>query len=60
MSLYRSLSDSGYVVGPIVLGLVTDGFGIETALGTGATLLAVVGVLFAWRAPETYQRGHST
>jgi predicted MFS family arabinose efflux permease len=60
MSLYRTLADSGYVVGPIVLGLVTDGFGIETALGIGATLLAVVGVLFAWRAPETYQRGAPT
>lgn len=60
MSLYRTLADSGYVVGPIVLGLVTDGFGIETALATGAGLLAGVGVLFAWRAPETYDRGGAT
>jgi predicted MFS family arabinose efflux permease len=60
MSLYRTLADSGYVVGPIVLGLVTDGFGIETALATGAGLLAGVGVLFAWRAPETYDRGGVT
>jgi MFS family permease len=56
MSLYRMLADSGYVVGPIVLGLVTDAFGIEAALATGAGLLAGVGVLFAWRAPETYGR----
>jgi MFS family permease len=56
MSLYRTLADSGYVIGPIVLGLVTDAFGIEAALAAGAGLLAGVGVLFAWRAPETYGR----
>jgi multidrug resistance protein len=59
MSLYRTLADSGYVVGPIVLGFVTDAFGIDAALATGAGLLAIVGALFAWRAPETYQRGAS-
>jgi len=57
MSLYRTLADTGYVVGPIVLGLVTDGFGINTALTTGAGLLAGAGLLFAWRAPETYDAG---
>lgn len=56
MSLYRTLSDSGYVIGPIVLGLVSDGLGIEAALAAGAGLLAVVGLLFAWGAPETYRR----
>ena len=60
MSLYRTLADSGYVVGPIVLGLVTDGFGIETALAAGASLLAGVGILFAWRAPESYDAGRAT
>jgi predicted MFS family arabinose efflux permease len=54
MSLYRTLGDSGYVVGPIVLGLITDGFGVEAALVTGAGLLASVGLLFAWRAPESH------
>jgi hypothetical protein len=56
MSLYRSLADSGYVVGPIVLGLVTDVFGIDAALAVGAGLLAGVGLLFAWGAPESYDR----
>jgi DHA1 family multidrug resistance protein-like MFS transporter len=60
MSLYRTLSDSGYVVGPIVLGLVTDSFGVEAALATGAGVLVVVSVLFAWRAPETYNPGSAT
>lgn len=58
--IYRTLADSGYVAGPIVLGLVTDGFGVEAALAAGASLLAVVGVLFAWRAPESYGRGGAT
>src|SRR5262245_2079627 len=57
MSLYRTLADTGYVVGPIVLGLVTDGFGIDTELTTGAGLLAGAGLVFAWRAPETYDDG---
>jgi MFS family permease len=60
MSLYRMLADSGYVVGPIVLGLVTDRFGIDTALAAGASLLAGVGILFAWRAPESYDAGRAT
>jgi len=56
MGLYRSLSDSGYVVGPLILGLITDVFGIDAALATGAALLAAVGLLFAWGAPESYER----
>jgi predicted MFS family arabinose efflux permease len=59
MSLYRTLADSGYVVGPIVLGLITDGFGVEAALVTGAGLLAGVGILFAWRAPESHDPRHA-
>jgi DHA1 family multidrug resistance protein-like MFS transporter len=55
MSAYRMLSDIGYVVGPIALGLVTDLFGVETALAVAATLLALVGLAFARFAPETYR-----
>jgi predicted MFS family arabinose efflux permease len=55
MSAYRMLADLGYVVGPLALGLMTDAFGAETALATAAVLLAVVAVLFGWRAPETYR-----
>ena len=56
ISAYRMLSDFGYVVGPIALGLVTDGLGAAAALGTAATLLVAVALLFALRAPETYRR----
>jgi DHA1 family multidrug resistance protein-like MFS transporter len=59
MGLYRSLSDSGYVVGPLILGLITDVFGIDAALATGAGLLAAVGLLFAWGAPESYERSRA-
>jgi MFS family permease len=55
MSLYRMLGDSGYVIGPIALGLVTDGFGAETALAAAAGLLVVAGGLFGWLAPESYR-----
>jgi MFS family permease len=55
LSLYRMLGDSGYVVGPIALGLVSDAYGAVTALGAAAGLLATVGVLFAWLAPESYR-----
>jgi MFS family permease len=53
MSAYRMLSDLGYVVGPVVLGVVTDAFGADTALGATALLLAVAAVLFGRFAPET-------
>ncbi|HEY7521747.1 MAG TPA: MFS transporter [Methylomirabilota bacterium] len=55
MSTYRMLSDLGYVVGPIALGVVTDVFGGDAALTTAAALMVVVAVLFARYAPETYR-----
>jgi MFS family permease len=57
MSTYRMLSDLGYVVGPIALGLIADLLGAGTALLTAAALLTTVALLFAWRAPETYRSG---
>jgi DHA1 family multidrug resistance protein-like MFS transporter len=55
MSAYRMLSDVGYVVGPLALGLLTDLSGPNTALLTAAVLLTAVAVLFARLAPETYR-----
>ena len=55
MSTYRMLGDIGYVLGPLALGLVTDLFGVETALAVAATLLAAVGLAFARFAPESYR-----
>jgi MFS transporter, DHA1 family, multidrug resistance protein len=55
ISAYRMLSDFGYVVGPIALGLVTDGLGAGVALTATAVLLVAVSLLFARGAPETWR-----
>ena len=55
MTAYRMLSDVGYVLGPIALGLVTDVLGASAALGATAVLLVAVALLFARLAPESYR-----
>ena len=55
MSLFRMVGDAGYVLGPVVLGLIADYLGPEIALVVAASLLIVIGAVFAWRAPETYR-----
>ena len=55
MSAFRMLSDAGYVLGPIVLGLITDLFGADVALATAAVLLAAAAILFARFAPESHR-----
>lgn len=57
MSTYRMLGDIGYVVGPIVLGVIADFVHPEASLLMAATLLMLVGIVFAAKAPETYA-GH--
>ena len=53
MSTYRMLGDVGYMLGPVALGFVADGFGVETALAVAAALLVLVSLAFARFAPET-------
>ena len=55
MSTYRMAGDLGYVVGPIALGFVVDAQGPVTALLLAAAPLALVGLLFARLAPETWR-----
>ncbi len=55
MSSYRMLSDLGYVVGPIGLGLLVDYQGTDTTLIVSATMIVAVGLLFAHFAPETWR-----
>ncbi len=55
MSTYRMVGDLGYVIGPIALGLIVDGYGPVAALVLAAALLVLVGGLFAKFAPETYR-----
>jgi fucose permease len=55
MSTFRMLSDSGYVIGPIALGLLADAISAEASLVAAAVLLVGVGLAF-WRlAPESYR-----
>jgi multidrug resistance protein len=55
MSTYRMLSDAGYVLGPLALGIISGAFGAPTALVVAAALLVVSAILFARFAPETYR-----
>jgi predicted MFS family arabinose efflux permease len=51
MSAFRMLSDAGYVLGPIALGVITDLFGADVALAAAAVLLTAAAVLFGRYAP---------
>jgi MFS transporter, DHA1 family, multidrug resistance protein len=55
MSAYRMLADLGYVIGPLALGAITDGFGAERAIATATVLLVAAAALFGRYAPETYR-----
>lgn len=56
MSGYRMVSDAGYVIGPILLGLIVDWQGAEAGLLFAALLVASAGLLFARFAPEQWRR----
>lgn len=56
MSSYRMLSDVGYVLGPIVLGLIGDWGGLDAPFYFAAAGLMLVAALFAKFAPESYRR----
>jgi hypothetical protein len=49
------LADLGYVVGPVLLGVVADALGADVALGATAALVVGVAVLFARLAPESHR-----
>ncbi len=55
MSSYRVLSDVGYVLGPILLGLLGDWGGLELPFWVGAAALVLAAGLFAKLAPETHR-----
>lgn len=54
MGLYRSLTDVGYVAGPLAIGLISDLLGTRSALVITAGMMVAIAVLFALRAPETH------
>ena len=55
MSLFRMLGDIGYVVGPILLGFIVDIHGTNVALYMAASILFIIGTLFARFAAESYK-----
>ena len=55
MSSYRTISDIGYVVGPILLGWLGDAAGLDAPLWTAAAALLLATALFAVIAPETHR-----
>jgi DHA1 family multidrug resistance protein-like MFS transporter len=56
MSTFRMVSEFGYVIGPLLLGWISDLSGGEAALFTTAGIFAVTSALFALFAPETRKR----
>ena len=56
MSSFRMLAETGYVLGPIVLGLIADVFSANAALAWTSAFLVAVGVLFGLFAPEKRRR----
>ena len=54
MSSYRTLSDVGYVLGPILLGILGDWGGLELPFWIAAAALLLAAGLFARFAPETH------
>jgi MFS family permease len=56
MGMFRAISDSGYVIGPLALGAIADATDSVAALRVTAATLLVIGLVFALRAPESLKR----
>ena len=56
MSTFRMIGDFGYVIGPILAGVIVDVYSAETALEGAAFALATAGLIFGVLAPETHRR----
>jgi len=58
MGLYRMLADTGYILGPLMLGFAADIASPESALIATGVMVILSGILFAVLAPES-QHGDS-
>ena len=56
MGVYRLFGDIGFVVGPIILGVIADGMGLRAPFYFTAVLLLVSTVLIQFFAVETYSK----
>lgn len=53
MGLYRTISDLGLVLGPVLLGTIVDAWGYDPAFAVNAALMLLSTLLFAAAAGET-------
>lgn len=53
MGLYRMLADTGYILGPLMLGFAADLASPESALIATGVMVILTGIMFALLAPET-------
>ncbi len=53
MGLYRSISDLGLVIGPVLLGAIVDFSGYNAAFAVNAAILIITTLAFAFWATET-------
>ena len=56
VGVYRLWRDSGYAVGGVMAGTLSDAFGMQQAIGAVAVLTGLSGLFVAWRMPETLER----
>lgn len=59
MGLYRLFGDIGFVVGPIILGMIADGYGLRMPFYFMTGLILVSAVLLQVFARETYSKRKS-
>ncbi len=55
VSTFRMMSDAGYVIGPLLLGLIADLYGPVMSLMLAAGMMMTIGVVFALLAPESHR-----
>jgi MFS family permease len=55
MGLYWLFGDVGFVVGPIILGVIADGYGLRTPFYFMSGLIIVNAALLGVFAKETYR-----
>ena len=60
MGGYRMLSDMGYVLGPILLGVLADLQGLDAPMWIAAAALVLTATLFGVIAPETHSARRGT
>jgi len=55
MGLYRLFGDMGFIVGPIILGIIADIYGLRMPFYFMTGLIAINAVLITIFAKETYR-----